>query len=115
MLAAIIALRFLFPDTDGIMLFAIMPIALLGMMLGARGGIIAAFVASVAYLLWAAVDAHPDKLDYVSEPLTFFALGAISGYFAHGVLLTVIAEGSRTSRPDDRCGRWAATPFRGST
>jgi EAL domain-containing protein (putative c-di-GMP-specific phosphodiesterase class I) len=86
LLAAIIVLRFLFPETDGILLFAVVPIGLLGMMLGARAGAVAALVASGAYLVWAATDAHPSLLGYVNEPLTFFALGLISGYFARGAL-----------------------------
>lgn len=86
LLGAIIGLRFVFVNVDGIMLFAIIPIALLGMMLGARAGVLAALAASAAYLVWAATEARPDKLDYVNEPLTFFALGLISGYFAHGAL-----------------------------
>lgn len=86
LLVAIIALRFAFADVDGIMLFAVVPIALLGMMLGARAGVLTALVASAAYLVWAATDASPDKLDYVNQPLTFFLLGGLSGYFAHGAL-----------------------------
>lgn len=86
LLAALIVLRFIFPEPDGIMLLAIVPITLLGMMLGAPGGVSAALVASAAYLIWAATQGHPDEIGYVDYPLAFFALGGLSGFFARGVL-----------------------------
>jgi EAL domain-containing protein (putative c-di-GMP-specific phosphodiesterase class I) len=86
LLAALIALRFIFPEPDGIMLLAVVPIILLGMMLGPSGGVGAALVASVAYLVWAATEGHPDEIAYVDHPLAFFALGGLSGFFARGVL-----------------------------
>ena len=86
LLAALIALRFIFPEPDGIMLLAVVPIILLGMMLGPSGGVGAALVASVAYLVWATIEGHPDEIGYVDHPLAFFALGGLSGFFARGVL-----------------------------
>ena len=67
LLAALIALRFIFPEPDGIMLLAVVPIILLGMMLGANGGIGAALVASVAYLVWAATEGSPGR-DRIRRP-----------------------------------------------
>ena len=51
-LGAVIAARFLFADAVGVMLLAILPIALLGMMHGFRVGLLSAAAASGAYEVW---------------------------------------------------------------
>src|SRR5262245_57113506 len=86
LLVAICVLRFALPDTSGVMLFATVPVALLGIMLGVRAGLGAALLASAVYLVWAATEGDPGTLDWFNHPLTFFTLGGISGYFAHGAL-----------------------------
>ena len=86
LLAALIALRFIFPEPDGIMLLAVVPIILLGMMLGANGGIGAALVASVAYLIWAATEGHPDEIDTSTTRSHSSRWEELSGFFARGVL-----------------------------
>jgi EAL domain-containing protein (putative c-di-GMP-specific phosphodiesterase class I) len=86
LLAAIISLQFLFPQTVGIMTFSIVPIVLLGMMLGPRAGLLAALISSAAYAAWAITEAPPRDLHHVAEPLAYVAFGLISGYFAHGAL-----------------------------
>ena len=47
-LVGISVLRFVFPDAQGIMLFAVVPITLLGIMRGVRAGLVAAVLASGA-------------------------------------------------------------------
>jgi EAL domain-containing protein (putative c-di-GMP-specific phosphodiesterase class I) len=64
----------------------VVPITLLGIMLGWRAGLLAAGAASGAFLVWAATEGHIGTLDYADQPLTFFLLGGISGFFAHGAL-----------------------------
>ena len=68
------------------MLVAVVPIALLGMMLGFRAGIAAAAYASGVAMLWAVSTSAGDVSEAVGDSLTFFALGGISGYFAKGAL-----------------------------
>jgi EAL domain-containing protein (putative c-di-GMP-specific phosphodiesterase class I) len=85
-LAAISLLRFVFPDAQGTMLFGIVPVVLLGMMLGFRAGLLAALFASAVALVWAATSGHGETLSYITQPITFLVLGAISGYFAKGAL-----------------------------
>ena len=91
-LAAVVALivisvaRFVWPHPQGIMLFAVVPIALLGIMRGFRAGLLAALYASVIALIWAATTGHAQVVSAVGQPLTFFTLGGISGYYAKGAL-----------------------------
>jgi EAL domain-containing protein (putative c-di-GMP-specific phosphodiesterase class I) len=85
-LIGISVLRFLFPDAQGIMLFAVVPIAALGMMLGVRAGLLAALSASAVTVTWALTSGHDEALRYLTEPLTFLLLGGLSGFFARGAL-----------------------------
>jgi EAL domain-containing protein (putative c-di-GMP-specific phosphodiesterase class I) len=87
-LAALIgvsAARFAVSNAPGEELLAVIPIALLAVMFGARGGLASALFASVVFLIWAAGH-HVSALDYVDEPLAFFTLGALTGLYGHGAL-----------------------------
>ena len=95
-LVAISVLRFVFPDAQGIMLFAVVPITLLGIMRGVRAGLVAAVVASAVSVTWALTSGHDHALRYVGEVLTFFILGWLSGYFARGALGDFDYERART-------------------
>jgi EAL domain-containing protein (putative c-di-GMP-specific phosphodiesterase class I) len=90
--AAVIALivisvaRFVWPDAEGTMLVAIVPIALLGIMLGFRAGLLAALFASVVLLVWAVTSGNASTIELVTDPVNFFILGGLSGYYARGAL-----------------------------
>jgi hypothetical protein len=60
MLIGISILRFAVAD-PGIMLLAAVPIALLGVMYGVRGGLLGASVASGVLLVWAFTQVHPAR------------------------------------------------------
>src|SRR6478672_10896072 len=96
-LVGISVLRFVFPDTQGIMLFAVVPITLLGIMRGVRAGLVAAVLASAVSITWALTSGHDQALRYLGEVLTFFILGWLSGYFARGALGDFDYEQARTS------------------
>jgi EAL domain-containing protein (putative c-di-GMP-specific phosphodiesterase class I) len=84
-LAGVSVLRFVINGAPGEELLAVVPIALLGVMFGPRGGLLAALCASAVFLAWAA--GHDvSTLDYVDEPLAFFTLGLVAGFYAHGAL-----------------------------
>jgi EAL domain-containing protein (putative c-di-GMP-specific phosphodiesterase class I) len=86
LLVALSVARFVWPDAHGTMLLAAVPISLLGIMLGFRAGLLAALAASAVTVVWAATNDHAESLEWLGEPLTFFLLGGISGYFAKGAL-----------------------------
>src|SRR6478672_6344522 len=83
-LIAISVVRFVWPDAQGTMLVAIVPIALLGIMRGFRAGLLAALFASVVLLVWAATSGNASTFQLVTYPLNFFILGGLSGYYARG-------------------------------
>ncbi|MFL5908855.1 MAG: EAL domain-containing protein [Solirubrobacterales bacterium] len=91
-LAAVIALivisvaRFVWPDANGTMWLAVVPIALLGSMLGFRAGLTAALFASAVALTWVVVEDSATPLQLIVYPLNFFILGGLSGYYARGAL-----------------------------
>ena len=85
MLIGISILRFEVDD-PGIMLLAVVPIALLGVMYGVRGGLVGASVASGVLLVWAYTQGHPGAVDEIDEPAVFFLLGLLTGIYAHGAL-----------------------------
>ena len=85
MLIGISILRFEVAD-PGIMLLAVVPIALLGVMHGVRGGLFGASVASGVLLVWAFTQGHPGAVEEIDEPAVFFMLGLVTGIYAHGAL-----------------------------
>jgi EAL domain-containing protein (putative c-di-GMP-specific phosphodiesterase class I) len=85
MLIGISILRFEVAD-PGIMLLAVVPIALLGVMHGVRGGLFGASVASGVLLVWAFTQGHPSAVEEIDEPGVFFMLGLVTGIYAHGAL-----------------------------
>jgi EAL domain-containing protein (putative c-di-GMP-specific phosphodiesterase class I) len=84
-LVGICVARFVVGD-PGVMLFAVVPIALLGMMYGVRGGLTAAGVASAVYLVWAFTRGDHSALRVIEEPVVFFVLGLVTGIYADGAL-----------------------------
>ena len=102
-LVGIAVLRFALPGASGLMLFELVPIALLGMMFGVRAGLLAALFASTAYLVWAATKGHPNTLEWINDPLTFFVLGGITGYFARGALGRLRLEAGRNLQRAPAC------------
>ena len=73
-------------DDPGIMLLAVVPIALFGVMYGVRGGLGGASVASGVLLVWAFTQGDPGAVDEIDEPAVFFLLGLLTGIYAHGAL-----------------------------
>jgi EAL domain-containing protein (putative c-di-GMP-specific phosphodiesterase class I) len=70
----------------GIMLLAVVPITLLGVMFGARGGLAGAAVASAVFLVWALTKGHPGVVEVVDEPVVFLLFGFVAGIYARGAL-----------------------------
>ena len=85
MLVGVSVLRFAVTE-PGIMLLAVVPIALLGVMYGVRGGLLGASVASGVLLVWAFTQGHPGAVEEIEEPAVFFMLGLLSGIYADGAL-----------------------------
>jgi EAL domain-containing protein (putative c-di-GMP-specific phosphodiesterase class I) len=73
-------------DTDGIMLFAVVPIVLLSILFGRPGGLAASLFAATAFLVWSATNGGAGTLELVNQPLTFLVLGFVTGTWAHGAL-----------------------------
>ena len=86
LLAILSVLRFVFPDAKDILLLAVVPIALLAVMYGWRGGLLAAAWTVAVHLIWAVGQESLTPLEYVAEPLAFFLLGSLNGFYAHGAL-----------------------------
>jgi EAL domain-containing protein (putative c-di-GMP-specific phosphodiesterase class I) len=70
----------------GIMLLAVVPITLLGVMYGVRGGLAGAALASAVFLVWAFTRGHPGVVEEIDEPGVFFVLGLVAGIYARGAL-----------------------------
>jgi EAL domain-containing protein (putative c-di-GMP-specific phosphodiesterase class I) len=85
MLIGICVVRFTVAD-QGVMLFAVVPIALLGMMYGIRGGLVGAAVSSAVFLVWLFTRGQPSALKAIEEPVVFFVLGLVTGIYAEGAL-----------------------------
>ena len=85
MLIGISILRFA-ADDPGIMLLAVVPIALFGVMYGVRGGLVGAGVASGVLLVWGFTQGHPGAVLEIDEPAVFFLFGLLTGIYAHGAL-----------------------------
>lgn len=85
MLIGISVIRFEL-DEPGLTLFAVVPIALLGMLYGVRGGLAGAAVASAVFLVWAFTRGHPSTVELVEEPAVFFLLGLVTGIYAEGAV-----------------------------
>ncbi len=83
MLIGISILRFEVDD-PGIMLLAVVPIALFGVMYGVRGGLVGASVASGVLLVWAFTQGDLGAVDEIDEPAVFFMFGLLTGIYAHG-------------------------------
>jgi EAL domain-containing protein (putative c-di-GMP-specific phosphodiesterase class I)/uncharacterized membrane protein (DUF485 family) len=62
-------------------------VAASGVMFGVRGGFVAAFIASAAFLIWAIAHDGYDTGDLLNHRyILYFALGLLTGSFAYGVL-----------------------------
>ena len=84
-LVGICVVRFVVGD-PGVMLLCVVPIALLGMMYGVRGGLAGAAVASAVFLVWALTRGDQSWLRVIEEPVVFFVLGLVTGIYADGAL-----------------------------
>jgi EAL domain-containing protein (putative c-di-GMP-specific phosphodiesterase class I) len=84
-LVGISIVRFEVAD-PGIMLLAVIPIALLGVMYGVGGGLVGAVAASAVFLVWSFTRGHPGLIELIEEPVVFFTLGVVGGIYAHGAL-----------------------------
>jgi EAL domain-containing protein (putative c-di-GMP-specific phosphodiesterase class I) len=84
-LVGICVVRFVVGD-PGVMLLGVVPITLLGMMYGVRGGLAAAAVASAVFLAWAFTRGDQGWLRVIEEPVVFFVLGLVTGIYADGAL-----------------------------
>src|SRR5690348_160240 len=84
-LVGVSVLRFTVAD-PGVMLLAVVPIALLGMMYGVWGGLAAAAVASAVFLVWVLTHGDRNALGVAEEPVVFFVLGLVTGVYAKGAL-----------------------------
>jgi EAL domain-containing protein (putative c-di-GMP-specific phosphodiesterase class I) len=73
-------------DEPGVLLLAVVPIALLGMMYGIRGGLAAAAVTSTVFVVWLFTRGQPSAIKVIEEPLVFFVLGLVTGIYAGGAL-----------------------------
>src|SRR5215208_3294676 len=73
-------------ETDGIILLAIVPIVLLGMLFGRRGGLAASLVASIAFVVWSLTAGEAGTLEQVNEPFIFLVVGFVTGTWAYGAL-----------------------------
>jgi EAL domain-containing protein (putative c-di-GMP-specific phosphodiesterase class I) len=85
MLVGISLIRFEVGE-PGVMLFAVVPIGLLGMLYGVRGGLAGAAVASAVFLVWAFTRGHPSAVALIEEPAVFFLFGLLTGVYAEGAL-----------------------------
>jgi EAL domain-containing protein (putative c-di-GMP-specific phosphodiesterase class I) len=85
LLIGVVILRFEV-DTDGIMLFAVVPIVLLAILFGRPGGLAASLFASAAFVIWSITDGRVGTLEQINQPLTFLVLGFVAGTWAHGAL-----------------------------
>lgn len=70
----------------GVMLFAVFPIALLGMLYGVSGGLASAGVACAVFLVWTFTRGNPSAVGTIDEPVVFFTVGLITGIYANGAL-----------------------------
>ncbi len=82
MFAAIVTLNFQTVDPGpGVALLFTLPIAILALRFGVTGGLSAAVVASVFFLIWALTEAQDvPALAYVTRLLAFFTLGGMVGW-----------------------------------
>ena len=64
----------------------ILPIALVAMMYGLRGGLAAAALSSAAYLAFAVAGESAGTSENTGAPLAYFVVGLVTGIYAHGAL-----------------------------
>jgi len=105
MLVGLAALRFI-TDQSAYMLFSAVPIVVLGMMFGVKGGLASALVSSAAYLTWALTGGQASTAENAGTPFAFFTLGLISGVYAGGALGVLDL---RASGPARSCGARSGT------
>ncbi|MEA2347729.1 MAG: hypothetical protein QOG62_1516 [Thermoleophilaceae bacterium] len=78
--------RFVAPEAHDVLLFALIPIGLFAVMYGWRGGLLSATWTVGVYLVWAFGRHDLQPLEYLAQPLAFFMVGSIAGFYAHGAL-----------------------------
>jgi len=79
--AVVVGLRFAVEDEgDPILIFLVLPIALVALELGLRGGLLAAAAASLAFVLWDAVAGDGlGFVDYLTRVTAFATFGGLLG------------------------------------
>jgi len=95
------------------------PVALLALAFGVRGGLIAAAVGMVLYTIGdVAADIHSNAAGYVSRALTFFVLGGLLGLYADrlrradsvarrlAAIMEQTGDGVVVARPDGTLTEW---------
>jgi hypothetical protein len=74
-------------EPDWVTALVAVAVAATGVVFGLRGGLLAAFIASAAFLLWAIFHDGYDSGDVLNHRhLLYFSLGVLTGYFAYGLL-----------------------------
>ena len=81
---AVFAIRIAFPSAgDPVLIFNVVPIALLSLEAGARGGIAGATIAVASVGIWSLVEnVELSPMGYVPRVLTFFLVGGLVGHLA---------------------------------
>jgi PAS domain S-box-containing protein len=83
LLLAVLALRLTVTSSDPLLIFGVLPVALLALEAGTRGGIAGATVGVVSIGLWSVVaDVELSALGYLTRVSTLFLVGVLLGYLA---------------------------------
>lgn len=87
LLVALVVSGIVLSEPDWLTPFLAVTIIVIAVMFGARGGFLAGLIACLAFISWAVGHDGYDLSDIVNHRVALFlALGALTGYFAHGAL-----------------------------
>ncbi|MFT4049522.1 MAG: PAS domain S-box protein [Solirubrobacterales bacterium] len=86
--AIVFAARLLDDDPAiGVHLFYIIPVILLALRFGVRGGLIGAVIALILFAVWSQLhDAHPDYETWLSPAFTVLMVGLLVGYLSQSLM-----------------------------
>ena len=74
-------------EPDWVTALVALGVAATGAFFGVRGGVLAACLASAAFLVWAIADDGYDSSDILNHRhLIYFAVGVLTGYLTYGLL-----------------------------
>jgi len=83
LLVAVFALRIAVTSSDPVLIFSVLPVALLALEAGIRGGVAGAVIGVVSIGLWPIVaNVELSLLGYLTRVSTLFLVGVLSGYLA---------------------------------